>query len=121
MGLKTTFPNGHGYFNSAAIYVESDGWQKFDALTDKNGVLTTPSFVSSDASIENTGFEFEVVYSVSDQLQIAANLGYTDAVYRETEFVVGGRGQVGAAEDPDGVPVKLVPEYDVNAPVLCWI
>ena len=115
VGLKTSFPNGRGYLNFAAFFIESEGWQEFDVLTDENGVLTTPSFISSNANIENKGFEIELVYDLTDQLQAAMNFGYTDAVYRDTEFVVGGRGQVGAAEDLDGVPVKLVPEYDFNA------
>ena len=118
VGLKTSFPNGRGYLNLAAFLIESDGWQEFDILTDENGVLTTPSFISSDANIENKGFEVEFVYDLTDRLQIAANLGYTDAVYRDTDFVVGGRGQLGAVEDLDGVPVKLVPEYDFNAAAL---
>ncbi|MEL6666780.1 MAG: TonB-dependent receptor [Pseudomonadota bacterium] len=115
MGLKTTFPNGRGYLNLAAFFIESDGWQEFDVLTDESGVLTTPSFISSDANIDNKGFEIELVYDLTDQLQAAMNFGYTDAVYRDTEFVVGGRGQVGTTENLDGVPVKLVPEYDFNA------
>lgn len=114
LGLKTSFNDKRGYLNLAAFLIESDGWQEFDVLTDETGVLTTPSFISSDANIENTGFEIEFSYALTDQLNFATNLGYTDAVYRDTEFVVGGRGQVGAVEDLDGVPVKLVPEYDAN-------
>lgn len=114
VGLKTSFANGRGYLNLAAFLIESDGWQEFDVLTDENGVLVTPSFISSDANIENKGFEVELLYELTDRLSVLANLGYTDAVYRDTEFVVGGRGQQGAVEDLDGVPVKLVPEYDAN-------
>ncbi|MEM8985071.1 MAG: hypothetical protein AAGC71_18830, partial [Pseudomonadota bacterium] len=98
-----------------AFYIESDGWQEFDVLTDENGVLTTPSFISSQANIENTGFEVEVVYDATERLQLSASLGYTDAVYRDTEFVAGARGQPGAIEDLDGRQVKLVPEYDFFA------
>lgn len=114
VGLKTSFANGRGYLNVAAFLIESDGWQEFDVLTDENGVLVTPSFISSDANIENKGFEVELAYELTDRLSVLANLGYTDAVYRDTEFVIGRRGQQGAVEDLDGVPVKLVPEYDAN-------
>lgn len=114
IGLKTTFANGRGYLNLAAFYIESNNWQEFDVLTDENGVLTTPSFISSTANIENKGFEIELVYDLTDRLNVAANVGYTDAVYRDTDFVVGGRGQTGTVEDLDGVRVKLVPKYDAN-------
>ena len=53
-GLKTSFNNRRGYLNLAAFLIESDGWQEFDVLTDETGVLTTPSFISSDANIDRS-------------------------------------------------------------------
>ncbi|MEM1173737.1 MAG: TonB-dependent receptor, partial [Pseudomonadota bacterium] len=34
IGFKKSFANGKGYLNAAAFYIESDGWQEFDLLTD---------------------------------------------------------------------------------------
>lgn len=119
IGFKKLFDGRRGYFNAAAFYIESDGWQEIQLLTDPvTGSITTPTFLSADANIISQGFEFETSYQATDNLKLAASFGYTNAEYRDFDFEVGARGQVALIEDLDGLPVKLVPEYDLNISAL---
>lgn len=119
IGFKTVFPDGKGYLNAAAFYIESDGWQEVQLLTDPvTGSITTPTFLSADADIVSKGFEIETVYRPIDNLKLSASFGYTDAEYRNFEFEVGVRGQIAQIEDLSGAAVKLVPEYDLNLSAL---
>ncbi|MEM9168040.1 MAG: TonB-dependent receptor [Pseudomonadota bacterium] len=119
IGVKTIFPDGRGYLNAAVFYIESDGWQEVQLLTDPvTGSITTPTFLSADADIVSKGFEIEGVYRPINNLKISASFGYTDAEYRNFDFEVGARGQIAQIEDLSGAGVKLVPEYDLNVSAL---
>lgn len=119
IGLKTIFADGKGYLNASVFYIESDGWQEVQLLTDpETGSITTPTFLSSDADIVSRGFEIETVYSPTENLKLSMSLGYTDAEYKNFDFEVGVRGQVALVEDLSGSQVKLVPEYDLNLAAL---
>ncbi len=119
IGVKTLFPNGRGYLNAALFYIESEGWQEVQLLTDPDtGSITTPTFLSSDADIVSQGFEIETAFRPSDELQLSMSFGYTDAEYRDFDFEIGQRGQVALIENLSGSQVKLVPEYDLNLAAL---
>lgn len=115
VGFKSRLPNGRGFVNGAVFYIESDGWQEIQIDVDPDtGFVTTPTYFSNEADIVSRGVELEVQYEPTDRLTLNAALGYVDAEYRDFEFVQGFRGQPAQIEDLDGIPVKLVPEYDVN-------
>ncbi|MEM1403426.1 MAG: TonB-dependent receptor [Pseudomonadota bacterium] len=115
LGMKLRFPDGNGYLNLAAFYIESDGWQEIQVRVDPDtGAITTPTHLATTANIESRGFEIEAFYKPTESLTLSAALGYTDAVYRDYEFAIGQRGQVPVIEGLDGTAVKLVPEYDLN-------
>ncbi|MEM9314756.1 MAG: TonB-dependent receptor, partial [Pseudomonadota bacterium] len=105
-GLKTRFPNGRGYLNFSAFYIESDNWQEVQVLFNDQGQVISTAFIAANASIESTGFEIETAYDVNDRLRITAGIGYTDATYQDFQFT--------ATENLRGLPVKLVPEFDGN-------
>ncbi len=105
-GFKYLFPNGRGYLNFAAFYIESDNWQEVQVLFNDAGQVVSTAFISADASIESTGFEIETAYNVLPNLKLTAAYGYADAEYRDF--------QVSETENLDGNAVKLVPEYDAN-------
>lgn len=115
LGFKSRLPNGRGFINGAVFYIESDGWQEIQIDVDpETGFVTTPTYFSNEADIVSRGFELEAQYEPTDRLTLNAVFGYVDAEYRDFEFVQGLRGQPAQIEDLDGIPVKLVPEYDVN-------
>ncbi|MEM9758848.1 MAG: TonB-dependent receptor [Pseudomonadota bacterium] len=119
LGIKTVFADGKGYLNASLFYIESDGWQEVQLLTDpETGSITTPTFLSSDADIVSQGFEIETAYRPIGNLKLSMSLGYTDAEYQDFEFEIGVRGQVAQIEDLSGSQVKLVPEYDLNLAAL---
>ncbi|MEM6898546.1 MAG: TonB-dependent receptor [Pseudomonadota bacterium] len=114
-GFKSLFPNGNGFFNGALFYIESDGWQEITINVDPvSGFVTSPTYFSNRANIVSQGFEFEAQYEPTDNWLLNVAFGYTDADYKDFQFVQGFRGQPAQVEDLDGVPVKLVPEYDLN-------
>ncbi len=56
-GLGTHFPDGKGYLNLAAFYIESDNWQEVRVLTDDMGRVASSAFIGTNANIESAGFE----------------------------------------------------------------
>ena len=106
VGAKFAFPNGRGYVNTAAFYIQSDNWQEVQVILNDEGAVASTGFISSNAAIETTGFEIETIYNITNELKVSANLGYVEAIYQDF--------QVSETENLRGLPVKLVPEYDAN-------
>ena len=114
-GFKSRLPDGKGFINGAIFYIESDGWQEITIDVDPvSGFVTTPTYFSNRANIVSQGFELEAQYQPTENLLLNLAFGYTDATYRDFEFIQGFRGQPAQIEDLDGTRVKLVPEYDLN-------
>lgn len=114
-GFKSRLPDGKGFVNAAVFYIESDGWQEITINVDPvSGFVTSPTYFSNRANMTSQGFEIEAQYEPIERLLLSIAFGYTDAEYKDFEFVQGFRGQPAEVEDLDGIPVKLVPEYDLN-------
>ena len=118
VGLKTRLPDGNGYVNMAAFYIESDNWQEVRVLTDEMGRVVSSAFIGANADIESYGFEIETVYEPVEALKLVASFGYTKARYRDFLFQAGDMGAAVQEFDLDGEPVKLVPEFDANLSAL---
>ncbi|MXW73878.1 MAG: TonB-dependent receptor plug domain-containing protein [Gammaproteobacteria bacterium] len=114
VGLKTRLPDGRGYLNLAAFYIQSDNWQEVRVLTDDMGRVTSSAFIGANADIESYGFEIETVYQANDNLKLVASYGYTNATYKDFLFRAGAQGEAVQEFDLDGEPVKLVPSFDAN-------
>ncbi|MEM6682223.1 MAG: TonB-dependent receptor [Pseudomonadota bacterium] len=119
LGFKSRLPGGKGYVNAAVFYIESDGWQEITIDVDPvTGAVTSPTYFSNRANIVSRGFEIEAQYEPMENLLLNLAFGYTDAEYRDFQFVQGLRGQPALIEDLEGIPVKLVPQYDANLSAL---
>lgn len=105
-GIKYRLPEGRGYVNVAAFYIESDNWQEVQVLVNDQGQVISSAFIAAAASIESSGFEIEAVYYPTDRLKFNVGIGLADAEY--TDF------QASATENLRGNAVKLVPEVDAN-------
>ncbi len=114
VGAKTRLPDGRGYLNLAAFYIESDNWQEVRVLTDEMGRVTSSAFIGANADIQSYGFEIETVYEPIERLKLVASFGYTEATYQDFLFQAGAQGEAVQEFDLDGEPVKLVPEFDAN-------
>lgn len=88
----------------AGFYIRSDNWQEIQVSTDTNGRLISSGYIGADASIESKGLEMETAFEPSTGLTLTANLGYSDARYRDL--------RINAATNLKGRRVKLVPAYD---------
>lgn len=118
VGAKTHLPDGRGYLNLAAFYIESDNWQEVRILTDEMGRVASSAFVGANADIESYGFEIETLYEPVENLKLVASFGYTKATYQDFLFQAGNMGEAAQEFDLDGEPVKLVPEFDANLSAL---
>ncbi|MEM7503773.1 MAG: TonB-dependent receptor [Pseudomonadota bacterium] len=108
-GVKYQLPEGRGYVNVAAFFIESDNWQEVQVLVNDQGQVISSAFIAAAASIESSGFEIEAVYYPTDRLKLNVGIGLADAEY--TDF------QASATENLRGNPVKLVPDVDANLSV----
>ena len=115
LGFKSRFSDGKGFINAAVFYIESDGWQEITINVDpETGAVTSPTYFSNRANIQSQGFEIEAQYEPTEELLLSLAYGFTDAEYRDFQFVQGFRGQPAQIEVLDGIAVKLVPEYDLT-------
>ncbi|WAC59052.1 TonB-dependent receptor [Brevundimonas sp. SL130] len=103
-GFKWRSSNGRFRLAGAAFYIRADHWQEIQVATDEEGRLISSDYIGTDASIDSKGFEIEATAEPIDRLTLTANLGYTDARYRNL--------QLDADTNVSGERVKLVPEYD---------
>jgi iron complex outermembrane receptor protein len=103
-GARWRSSDGRLRVSGAAFYIRSGNWQEIQVSTDSNGRLISSDYIGADASIESKGFERETALEPSRGLTLTANLGYSDARYRDL--------QIDAVTNLRGRRVKLVPAYD---------
>lgn len=76
IGVKSTLLDGRMRLNATAYSYEFTNLQV--SVLD---VLTTAFYISNAAEAQTTGFEFDVVFQATDELQIYAEFGYNDGEY----------------------------------------
>ncbi len=107
LGLKGDFFDGQVRVNASAYYYEYSDLQE---LTLVGAPIPTYNLRTADA--EGQGVDLEVMWSVSDQLFIAANYSYLDTEYTKYQ-VLAAAGET-AADDKTGDPRVDTPENKFN-------
>ena len=103
-GFKWRSADGRIRLAGAGFFIRASNWQEIQVATDPSGRIISSDYIGSNASIENKGFELEASAEPVRGLTLTANMGYTDARYRNL--------QVDATTNVRGRRVKLVPSYD---------
>ncbi len=103
-GFKWRSADGKLRLAGAAFYIRSNNWQEIQVATDASGRIISSDYIGASASIESKGFELEASAEPIGGLTLTANVGYSDARYRDL--------QVDATTNVRGQRVKLVPAYD---------
>ncbi|GAA4222443.1 TonB-dependent receptor [Sphingomonas endophytica] len=103
-GFKWRSADGKLRLTGAGFYIRSNNWQEIQVAADANGRIISSDYIGANASIESKGFELEAAADPVRGLTLTANLGYSDARYRNL--------QVNATTNVRGRRVKLVPAYD---------
>lgn len=90
--------------SGAVFSIRANNWQEIQVSTDAQGRLISSDYIGAAASIDSRGFELEMQAEPWKRLTLTANLGYTNARYRNL--------QVDATTNLRGRRVKLIPAYD---------
>lgn len=103
-GFKWRSADGRLRLAGAGFYIRSNNWQEIQVAADANGRIISSDYIGANASIDSKGFELEASADPVRGLTLTANLGYSDARYRDL--------RVNATTNVRGRRVKLVPTYD---------
>jgi iron complex outermembrane receptor protein len=100
IGYKARFENGT--FNAAYFHNQIDNMQREVNLSDPfAGVVQV---IKNTANATISGFEFDATYEITDDLNVIASLGYTDAKYDDVIFDLNSDGEVTDADKNLDIP-----------------
>ena len=106
LGGKWSLFDGRALASVALFWIEADGWQEYNVLTDASGRAISTNLITNDAALRSRGAEAEFTWRPGAEWDVAASLGLVDSRYRRYRFT--------AQQDFGGNRTKLVPRFDAS-------
>ena len=106
LGFKTEFDRGR--LNGAVFFTEGEDVQRVVLRVDPNATGGA-QVIANSGDTETVGIELDGVFSLTDNLVLTANLGWTDHEYTDVTFDINGDGVVDGIDK--GLEFTRAPEW----------
>jgi|TARA_B100000315_G_scaffold172412_1_gene160881 iron complex outermembrane receptor protein len=107
IGFKTEFDRGR--LNGAVFFTEGEDVQRVILGQDPNTPSGGAQVIRNAGDTETMGFELDGVFSLTDNLILTANLGWTDHEYTKVTFDINGDGVIDGIDK--GLEFTRAPEW----------
>lgn len=107
LGIKGTLADGSARLSAAVFWIDAKNWQEFSIATTPDGAAASTSVVTSDSDVRSRGFEAEISWYPTEEIDFALAGSYTDVEYRKYDFAPG--------VSYSGNRPAYAPEFEVSA------